>query len=51
MAHLAAGPQDMPGVPAEAYKAVIMGEQVVSKSRQGSEAANRVQVVAMPPCW
>lgn len=40
----------MPGVPAEVYKTVIMGEQVVSKGRQGSDAANRVQVIAMLPC-
>lgn len=34
----------MPGVPAEAYKALIMGEQMVSKGRQRAEAANKVQV-------
>ena len=33
----------MPGVPEEAYKAVIQGEQMVSKGRQASHAANRVQ--------
>lgn len=33
----------MPGVPDEAYKAVIQGEQMVSKGRQASHAANRVQ--------
>ena len=31
-------------MPAEAYKAVAVGEQRVSKGRQGSDAANRVQV-------
>ncbi|EIE24757.1 Mog1p/PsbP-like protein [Coccomyxa subellipsoidea C-169] len=35
-------PQDIPGVPGEAYKVVIVGQQMVSKGRQGTDAANRV---------
>ncbi|BDA49170.1 probable ran guanine nucleotide release factor [Coccomyxa sp. Obi] len=38
-------PQDMPGVPPEAYKAIVVGQQLVSKGRQASHAANRVQVI------
>ena len=38
------GPQDMPGVLREAYRAMGTGSQLVSKGRQGAEAANRVQV-------
>ncbi len=30
-------------MPDEAYKAVIVGQQMVSKGRQGTDAANRVQ--------
>ena len=36
-------------MPAEAYKAVAVGEQMVSKGRQGSDAANRVQVRCITP--
>jgi hypothetical protein len=34
----------MPGVLADTFKAVVIGEQMVSKGRQGLEAANKVQV-------
>ena len=38
------GPQDVPGVLREAFRATGSGSQLVSKGRQGAEAANRVQV-------
>ncbi len=41
---LPAGPQDVPGVLREAYRAMGTGSQLVSKGRQGAEAANQVQV-------
>ena len=38
------GPQDVPGVLREAYRAMGTGSQLVSKGMQGAEAANQVQV-------
>ncbi|CAL8464048.1 g3583 [Coccomyxa elongata] len=37
--------QDIPGVPPDAYKAIVIGEQLVAKGRQATHAANRVQVI------
>lgn len=36
---------DMPGVPAAAYKALAVGQQAVSKGRQGKQAVNKVQIL------
>ena len=38
------GPADMPGLPPECFKVVVVGQQAVSKGRQGSQALNQVQV-------
>lgn len=33
----------MPGVPADCFKSVAVGQQAVSKGRQGTQALNKVQ--------
>lgn len=38
------GPAEMPGLPPECFKVVVVGQQAVSKGRQGSQALNKVQV-------
>lgn len=38
------GPTDMPGVPEGCFKSLLVGQQVVSKGRQGSSALNKIQV-------
>jgi hypothetical protein len=38
------GPEDVPGLPAELYKAKSSAVHVVAKGRQNSDAANTVQV-------
>ena len=45
------GPADMPGLPPQAFKALVVGQQAVSKGRQGSEALNKVQVRAVWASW
>lgn len=37
-------PADMPDLPPECYKSLAVGQQAVSKGRQGSSALNKVQV-------
>ncbi|KAL4457492.1 hypothetical protein ABPG75_012357 [Micractinium tetrahymenae] len=36
---------DMPGLPPECFKSLVVGQQAVSKGRQGSSALNKVQVL------
>lgn len=36
--------EDMPGLPPETFKALVVGQQAVAKGRQGSDALNKVQV-------
>ena len=38
------GPADMSGLPAEAYKCLVVGQQAATKGRQDSQALNKVQV-------
>ncbi|KAL4440723.1 hypothetical protein ABPG77_000432 [Micractinium sp. CCAP 211/92] len=38
-------PAGMPGLPPECYKSLAVGQQAVSKGRQGSSALNKVQVL------
>ena len=38
------GPADMPGLPAECYRGLVVGQQLVAKGRQGTSALNKVQV-------
>ena len=42
--HGLAGNEQLPNLPADVYKGLAIGTQVVSKGRQGPEAANEVQV-------
>ncbi|PSC69030.1 putative ran guanine nucleotide release factor [Micractinium conductrix] len=39
------GPADMPGLPAECYRGLVVGQQLVAKGRQGTSALNKVQVL------
>ncbi|GAB4820979.1 hypothetical protein N2152v2_008025 [Parachlorella kessleri] len=39
------GPADVPGVPAECVKTVVVGQQAVAKGRQGMHALNKIQVI------
>ena len=38
------GPADAPGLPADCYKALVVGQQAAAKGRQGGSAVNKVQV-------
>lgn len=42
--HGLAGNEQLPNLPADVYKGLVIGTQVVSKGRQGPGAANEVQV-------
>lgn len=43
-------PQDMPRLPPDCFKALVVGQQAVAKGQQGSSALNKVQVVEGVPC-
>lgn len=38
------GPADMPGLPPECYRVLVLGQQAVAKGRQDTSALNKVQV-------
>ncbi|EFN58622.1 hypothetical protein CHLNCDRAFT_140842 [Chlorella variabilis] len=38
-------PQDMPRLPPDCFKALVVGQQAVAKGQQGSSALNKVQII------